>query len=584
MYAAGRKGNGLMTGKLKVDIGDSVVETRVLTEAQPGNIRQEAAMGLEEPERRLAEILDCLPDATFVINKQGEIILWNRAMEKMTGCTRDRMIGRGSYEYALSFYGERRPILIDLVSVPDRESERLVTDYDMVRWDGDTLQGEVFVPAIYGGQGAFLWGCASRLYNMQGRSIGAIQSVRDISERKCAELERDSLRHLTKTIIDSMPSILIAVDINECVVQWNLEAERRTGIPWEDAIGRRIGALLPASALHLINLESALTEGRVIQKHRVNLSDYGLPEISEVMIYPLTAGALTGAVVRIDDMTEHVRMEETIIQTEKMMSLGGLAAGMAHEINNPLSGITQAAQNIERRLVMDLENNRATATRLGLDPEAIKCYYEERKIGEFIQNIKFASARTSKIINNMLQFSRRSSGVKEVVELTALVDRTLDLAMNDYNHGRKYDFRHVIIEREYSPSLPPVYCTPCEIEQVVFNLLKNAANAMFDNPERDREPKIVLRVFQERRWTVIEVQDNGPGMDEKTKKRVFEPFFTTRALGSGTGLGLSVSYFIIHNNHNGELMVESSPGHGARFIIKLPPGMMTPGNTIKAFE
>jgi len=128
----------------------------------------------------------------------------------------------------------------------------------------------------------------------------------------------------------------------------------------------------------------------------------------------------------------------------------------------------------------------------------------------------------------------------------------------------------VEIVREFQPDMPPVPCAPMEIEQVIINLLRNAAQAMASHPKEGVAPRIVLRLRQSGDMAEIEVEDNGPGIKEKNRRKVFEPFYTTKKPGEGTGLGLSVSYFIITRNHGGTIRVESEPGKGARFIIQLP--------------
>jgi len=135
---------------------------------------------------------------------------------------------------------------------------------------------------------------------------------------------------------------------------------------------------------------------------------------------------------------------------------------------------------------------------------------------------------------------------------------------------KKYDFKTIDIRRDYEQGLPTVNITETEIEQVFLNLFKNAAQAMADKDFGDERPNITLRTRKEGKFVRIEVEDNGPGMDEDVRKRVFEPFYTTKRVGLGTGLGLSVSYFIIARNHEGEFLVESEPGKGSKFIIRLP--------------
>ena len=259
-----------------------------------------------------------------------------------------------------------------------------------------------------------------------------------------------------------------------------------------------------------------------------------------------------------------------MVQTEKMMSVGGLAAGMAHEINNPLGGMLQSLQNVIRRLSPGLAANETEALACGTRLETIRCYLEKRDILRFLENIRVSGERASHIVENMLSFSRRSESRKTPVDLPELLDKAVELATHDYDLKKKFDFRHIRIVRHYEADLAPVPCVPTEIEQVVFNLLRNAAQAMGGSGQRAEPPCITLRLRRDSQFVVIEVADNGPGMDEQRLKRIFEPFFTTKEVGVGTGLGLSVSYFIITNNHNGFMSAESTPGKGASFIIRLP--------------
>jgi signal transduction histidine kinase len=167
----------------------------------------------------------------------------------------------------------------------------------------------------------------------------------------------------------------------------------------------------------------------------------------------------------------------------------------------------------------------------------------------------------------MLAYSRRGELTFSPTDIGALLDTSIRLATSDYDLKKEYDFKKIVIERDYDPALPEVLCDKTEIEQVIINLLRNAAQAMAGHPPPHH---ITLRTAVHAKRVRIEVIDNGPGMDERTRRRVFEPFFTTKDVGIGTGLGLSVSYFIVTEQHKGAMSVESSPGHGARFIIELP--------------
>jgi two-component system NtrC family sensor kinase len=296
----------------------------------------------------------------------------------------------------------------------------------------------------------------------------------------------------------------------------------------------------------------------------------GKQRYADIMIYPLEVDGMQGAVIRVDDVTARVRLEDTMVQTEKMLSVGGLAAGMAHEINNPLSGMLQNAQNILRRIDPVLPQNLAAAEACGVDLPRLHAYLETRGVLRFIEGIRQSGERASTTVADMLNFSRQSDSRLVPTRLETLVDRTVGLAAHDYDLRKKYDFREIQIVREFEADLPEVLCAATEIEQVLLNLLRNASQALRLNHPPPQPPCITLRLKHAAPFVRLEVADNGPGMDEETRKRVFEPFFTTKEVGVGTGLGLSVSYFIVTNHHHGTLRAESAPGRGACFILHLP--------------
>lgn len=270
------------------------------------------------------------------------------------------------------------------------------------------------------------------------------------------------------------------------------------------------------------------------------------------------------------DITEKKRTQEHLIQSEKMMSIGGLAAGMAHEINNPLAGMMQNAQVIHNRLTQNLEVNRQAAEKLGTDMETIRKFMEKRNVLKQLDNINTAGIQAAKIVNNMLSFVKKNDSTRSENRLDELIDKTIELAEKGYSLKEDYDFRKIQIIREYQDDVLPVACEPSKIQQVLFNIIKNASEAMWED-NGTPSPAITFRLKNESDKTVrIEIKDNGPGIDYQTRKRIFEPFFTTKPVEKGTGLGLSVSYFIIVNDHKGKLAVESQIGQGTKFIIQLP--------------
>jgi signal transduction histidine kinase len=296
----------------------------------------------------------------------------------------------------------------------------------------------------------------------------------------------------------------------------------------------------------------------------------GETRYEDVTIYPLTTNGVEGAVIRVDDVTDRVRVEEMMIQSEKMLSVGGLAAGMAHEINNPLGAVLQASQNIVRPVSPDLPANARVAEACGTTLDAVRQYLEQREIALFLEDIRNSGLRAAQIVEDMLAFSRKPDAGGSSTNLAELLDRTLHLAGSDYDLKKRYDFRQIEIVRDYAPEVPLVVCQASKIQQVFLNILRNGAEAMDELRDSGCPPRFVLRVQPEGSTVRVEIEDNGPGIQEPIRRRVFEPFFTTKPPGVGTGLGMSVSYFIVTEDHGGTLSVESSPGAGTRFIIRLP--------------
>ncbi|MFP4388538.1 MAG: sensor histidine kinase, partial [Desulfococcaceae bacterium] len=181
-----------------------------------------------------------------------------------------------------------------------------------------------------------------------------------------------------------------------------------------------------------------------------------------------------------------------------------------------------------------------------------------------------AGRRAGEIVENMLRFSRKSEVFRTALSLPLLVERTIALARNDGKIKRALKSGSVEIVRDFDPELPRVPGVATEIQQVLFNLLTNAFYSLENRDPAPNPGRIELRLRQRESWAVIEVIDNGPGMAEAVRRRVFEPFFTTKGPGEGTGLGLSVSYFIVTENHGGKMEAHSVPGRGATFSIELP--------------
>lgn len=235
---------------------------------------------------------------------------------------------------------------------------------------------------------------------------------------------------------------------------------------------------------------------------------------------------------------EIVRAQEQLINAEKLASLGRMAAGVAHELNSPLTGIVTFAHLMMKRTRPENTD----------DIEDLKVIIDQTE-------------RCSKIVRGLLGFSRRTASEKSTVDINTLIENTLSMVRNQSK------FHNIAFDVQLDESIPAVNVDPNQIQQVFLNLLINSADAM---KEKGRII-IASRTVHEDNSSFIELEftDTGPGIPENIRNKVFEPFFTTKPAGKGTGLGLSVSYGII-KKHEGQIFVKSEQGKGASFFIRLP--------------
>jgi PAS domain S-box-containing protein len=388
----------------------------------------------------------------------------------------------------------------------------------------------------------------------------------------------EETKNYMTSIIDFMPSMLVGLGKTGQVIYWNREMELFTGRSASAMDGLPLVQALPQFYLAHELVNRTLQRSEKVFHPRAVYQNQGSQNYLDITVYPILSNGRLGAVMIMDNVTERVYLEEMMVQSEKMLSVGGLAAGMAHEINNPLAGMTQTAEVMSQRLHdQNLGANVKAAEELNLSMEKITAYMEKRGIFSMIESIKESGQRAAGIVQNMLSFSRKSDTAVSSHDMAELINHVIDLAATDYNLKKQYDFRAILIEKEYEPDLPLVPCEGAKIQQVILNILRNGAEAMNDHGNQRKnlglptpEPRFILRLSTEPDFLRIEIEDNGPGMNEDTRKRCFEPFYTTKGVGVGTGLGLSVSYFIITENHGGTMEVRSVPGEGSLFIIRLP--------------
>ncbi|MGC9141798.1 MAG: c-type heme family protein [Caldimicrobium sp.] len=285
---------------------------------------------------------------------------------------------------------------------------------------------------------------------------------------------------------------------------------------------------------------------KVFMEKRPFSEEIELPEgkTYQLFLYPVFAenNEVIKAVVLLEDITERKRMEEKMILTEKLAALGQLTAGLAHEINNPLSGMLLMLRQLQKNNLSE----------------------EEKKL--YFNLIEQGLLKIQKLIQDLLTFSRATEIRKEKVSINELLEEVLDLS------SYLLEKHQIIVKKDFSPELPEIYVDKNKLEQVFLNLILNALHAMEESEDK------ILTIKTELTEGAIKIsfKDTGPGVPENIKHRIFDPFFTTKPPGKGTGLGLSVSLVIIER-HGGKIYLDRTD-QGANFIIELPLEMEKHGN------
>jgi len=350
-------------------------------------------------------------------------------------------------------------------------------------------------------------------------------------EQKALEVAR--LKDFSENIVESLNVGVFAVDLLGTVDAWNSRMEQLTGISQKDAVGQPFAQLLPQDLVAEIEARGDEEQVTGIYKHR--LVSNGRPVILNVSITPLVSksGEKIGRLLLFDDVTQRERLEEQMSQTEKLTSLGLLAAGVAHEVNTPLAVISNYIQMLAKQM-----------------PEGDPRH-------AIIDKIVKQTFRASEIVNNLLNFSRTGTGDLADVDVNHVVEETLSLVAHPLKSAQ------IQVVKQLGPSLPPVRGSANKLQQVFLNLFLNARDAMPSGG------MLEVRTAMHNGSVEIEIADTGNGIAREHIHKIFDPFFTTKPGGSGTGLGLSVSYGII-KEHAGKIDVRSTPGRGTSFHVEFP--------------
>jgi len=371
-------------------------------------------------------------------------------------------------------------------------------------------------------------------------------------------------------VLDALKFAIVVVDSSYLITFANDTARNCSRRSKEFLVGESLFLSFPGLPFCGANLDVTFKSGQSqIYKHSpINM--LGHIRLYDIDISPARDSQNSLLVITIEDVTDVLKDEGMMIHAEKMHSLGGLAVGIAHELNNPLSAIVQSVQVLESRLYGNNKQNTRTAQELGVSLSALQNYLNSREIISLIKFIQGSAVRASKIITSMLEFCRNNHTDMTRSSLSEILDNALGVCRSECCSRGQRHFSSVNIIHDYDGKIPLIFCSVNMLQQVFVNIIQNALQAIFSSNTQIKIPQIVLRTCLDGNFARIEIEDNGPGMEEYISKHVFEPFFTTKKPGQGTGLGLSVSYFIVTSVHEGTIDVKSVPGVGTVFIVKIP--------------
>ena len=392
------------------------------------------------------------------------------------------------------------------------------------------------------------------LYLTFGRIVGALD--REVSGRVKAEEEKRRLGILLGNIVNSMPSVLVGIDRENRVIQWNDEAERKTGISAEKAEGRMLEEVMPQLSGWMEEVRHSISRSGVHKKIRMEEERDGETDYSDMTVYPLVADGVEGAVIRIDDVTDHVRsgletirLQARLQQAQKMEAVGTLAGGIAHDFNNVLAII------------------------MGFSELALLKLPEESNAKEDMKRVFDAGIRAREMIKQILTFSRQRKFELEPLYLHLVLKESLKLLRASIPST-------IEIQEDIETKNDTVLADLTHMQQMIMNLVTNAYHAM-----REKGGVLSIRLFpvamdsekveaqglvlEPGKYLQLDVGDTGEGMDKRVMERIFEPYFTTKEMGKGTGMGLAIVHGIVIN-HGGDITVASESGKGTVFHVYLP--------------
>jgi len=477
---------------------------------------------LRRSEARFTELFETLQEGIYIVTPEDKILEVNPALVRMLGYhSKEELLARRVSEVFVD--PERR---VSLAREVNRQPEPRGHEITLRRKDGESI---------------VCLNTATAVRDASGRVVRYQGALADITERRAIEKRLHQQQEFARRLVDSFPDLIFVVDTERRYTFVSPKVEEVLGYDQTESIGMVFGEQTHTEDRGTLIgvLDDLLSRRRNFASIEVRVRHKeGEWRRLRCHFSPLfdENGKIEGLVISGRDITEVKRLEEQLIQAEKLAAMGQMLAGVAHELNNPLTAILGASELVRERPGVD-ETTR----------KQLEMTHRQAR-------------RAARIVQNLLEFSRPASPQKKALDLNAVVERTLQL--------HEHALRRNAIEVDFRPcpAVPVVVGDASQLIQVFLNLLNNAEQAIHEIRPSGR---IQIRLVREGSRVLATVEDDGPGIKPEALPKLFDPFFTTKRPGGGTGLGLSICMSIVRE-HGGDMEAESRPGGGAAFTVSLP--------------
>lgn len=510
---------------------------------------RESERSLQKSEQKLKDIVDFLPDATLAIDKDKRIFVWNKAIEKMTGILAKDMIGKGNYEYTIPFYGERRSQLMDLVWKKDQD---VIKQYLHIAFENESVTSESFCNALYNGRGAPVFLKVAPLHDQEGNVVGAIESIRDITEHKKIEHELRENEKLYRNLFNSVGEAIFIHDAQGQILEVNLAACQKYGYSKDELLSMNVAQIDTPKHVPFIAKRIAELKGN---KPYSFITDHYCKDGSILTLY-VTASNLIWkglpAIIGIClDITDQKKAKEALEYAKEQAeaankSKSEFLANVSHDLRTPLNSIIGFCSLLGSGISVN----------------------EHPKIMEII---KAQSKTVLSLINEVLDVSRVESGKVELRQeefyLEDVIVSTLDLVRLDA------DAKNIQVLFFNDKKMPRLKGDPIRVGQVLNNVLTNALKYTNQGEISLGVSRIFEGLDKDVCCVRVVIKDTGIGIPKEKLGYIFDPFvraheFVKEKDVSGTGLGLFIAKTFI-NLMGGDISVTSEEGKGSEFVFTL---------------